>query len=181
MDNARKKLEEVKNDYENVLNSVNEGLNSAMNEGLSELSVYDNHPGDIGTEMYEREKDIGTRVYLENQIKKVEDAFHNLDKGKYGICEQCQKQIPKERLEILPFTTMCVNCSQQFSEDEYNHYKRPVEQQIVKPPFNEQSIDSNLSGFDGEDAWAQVAYYGTSETPYETGAIDYKDMYNDQE
>lgn len=181
MENERKKLEAKQKEYESILNSVSTGLDSDMEDSLSELSVYDNHPADIGTEMYEREKDMGTRIYVQKQMQKVEDAFESLDQGQYGICDKCSRQIPQERLEALPFTTMCVGCSEKFSENEYTHYTRPVEEDVVNVPFNAQQIDSKFSGFDGEDAWSQVAYYGTSETPADIGAENYEEMYTDQE
>lgn len=179
MQAIRQKLIQMKNEYNQILDSINEGLNQTMSEGVGELSLYDNHPGDIGTEIYEREKDMGTRVYLENQIKKVQDALDNIDKGTYGLCELCGKPIAKERLEAIPFTTMCVDCSQHYTEDEYNHYKRPVEEEILNPPYNAQDFDPNQTEIDGEDIWKKIAYFGTSETPSEIGEVDYKSMYSD--
>ncbi len=36
--------------------------------------------------------------------------MRSIDKGKYGICERCSKEIPTERLEVQPEATLCVTC-----------------------------------------------------------------------
>ncbi|KAB8138573.1 yteA family sporulation protein, partial [Gracilibacillus oryzae] len=42
------------------------GLNlELIKESMSELSNYDNHPGDHGTELFEREKDIALNEHIE--------------------------------------------------------------------------------------------------------------------
>ena len=40
----------------------------------------------------------------------VEAALTRMDLGRYGICRDCAKPIPVERLEILPYTPFCVPC-----------------------------------------------------------------------
>ena len=39
-----------------------------MGVTTAELSMYDNHPGDIASEVFERGKDIGFKVYAQEQI-----------------------------------------------------------------------------------------------------------------
>ncbi|MDH5601483.1 MAG: TraR/DksA C4-type zinc finger protein [Gammaproteobacteria bacterium] len=34
-----------------------------------------------------------------------------MESGEYFTCKFCGKDIPPERLELLPFTTTCVNCA----------------------------------------------------------------------
>lgn len=177
MKNIKGKLLSIKKEYEEILNGVTEGLNLNLTEGISELSLYDNHPADIASELFEREKDLGTKIYIEKQIDKIDDALEKLENGKYGICDECGKSILKERLEALPFTTKCVQCQEKHNSGIHSQYNnkasRPVEEGMI---FLRDDINPQ---FDGEDVWQQVAYYGTSETPNEIGAIDYKHMYVD--
>ena len=37
-------------------------------------------------------------------------ALRSIEKGKYGICERCGKDIDPERLEVRPDATLCINC-----------------------------------------------------------------------
>ncbi len=46
----------------------------------------------------------------EHQIKQIDAAFRRLEQGRYGLCEECGREIALERLEALPFATRCVDC-----------------------------------------------------------------------
>ncbi len=45
-----------------------------------------------------------------NKLKKVEAAIEKIEAGEYGICEQCESEIPEARLEIIPYTEFCTQC-----------------------------------------------------------------------
>jgi RNA polymerase-binding transcription factor DksA len=78
-------------------------------EGLTEeLSDYDQHPADQGTETFEQELDETTLIILEEESKRVEEARKALADGRYGICVDCGKEIPAGRLEAIPETIRCV-------------------------------------------------------------------------
>jgi len=47
---------------------------------------------------------------LELKLKNVNLALEKIEKGEYGICEKCKKEIPKERLEVCPEARLCVEC-----------------------------------------------------------------------
>ncbi len=38
-------------------------------------------------------------------------ALQRLDDGSYGICIECARRIPDERLEVMPATRCCVQCA----------------------------------------------------------------------
>ncbi len=39
----------------------------------------------------------------------VNDALSHIDNGTYGECEVCGKQIPEQRLQAVPYATLCVD------------------------------------------------------------------------
>ena len=47
------------------------------------------------------------------EIAQIRQAIARIDNGKYGICEVCDEPIGKERLEVLPYSTMCIRCASQ--------------------------------------------------------------------
>src|SRR4051812_34063329 len=77
-------------------------------ENLSELSGLDQHQADIGTETFEREKDLSILEQIEAELADVEHALRRLDDGTYGTCEACGNPIPAERLEAMPAARFCV-------------------------------------------------------------------------
>ena len=61
-------------------------------------------------DLIEREKNVALVSQLEARIARVQAALRSIEKGKYGICERCSKDIPTERLEVRPDATLCVTC-----------------------------------------------------------------------
>ncbi|ACN98375.1 TraR/DksA family transcriptional regulator [Sulfurihydrogenibium azorense] len=41
-------------------------------------------------------------------IKAIDEALERIKNGTYGICEVCGKEIEEERLEAVPWTTLCI-------------------------------------------------------------------------
>lgn len=61
-------------------------------------------------DLIEREKNVALVSQHESRLARVQAALRSIDKGKYGICERCGKEIPTERLEVRPDATLCVTC-----------------------------------------------------------------------
>jgi len=109
----RKKLLEEKQELQNTLANMEEGaLDIPLQDSISELSMYDNHPADLGSETFERSKDMALREQTELLIRKIDGALAALKNGTYGICDTCGVEIPMERLEAMPSTTMCRKCKE---------------------------------------------------------------------
>jgi len=41
-------------------------------------------------------------------LKAIDDALERIQNGTFGICEVCGKEIEEERLEAVPWTTLCI-------------------------------------------------------------------------
>jgi len=156
------------------------GLTRTSNhDSVGELSNYDNHPADTGTELYEREKDIALNEHTERELHDIERALQAMEDGTYGICKVCGKPIPFERLEAIPTTTYC----KEHSSDQFISQQRPIEESILSPPFGEFVVHEDVETFDAEDSWQKVARFGTSETPSDVqeDTVHYDRMYIDAE
>lgn len=138
------------------------GLGDSMKLQTGELSPIDNHPGDLGTEVFERAKDISLLEHDEFQVERIASALQSMDEGRYGICVVCRQPISFERLQAVPYTQYCVD-----HQPDHVSSDRPVEEQFLEPPFGRTSLDEreDQNGFDGEDAWQIVESWGTSNTP----------------
>ena len=109
-DQVRQRLDEERARLEGVRATfADENLNDeSETDSLSELSSYDQHQADVGTETFEREKDLSILERVESELVDIEHALRRLDDGTYGTCEVCGKPIPEERLEALPATRLCL-------------------------------------------------------------------------
>ena len=106
---ARKRLEQERVRLEGVRDGLrrDQGERSQA-DAAGELSSVDQHPGDLGTETFEQEKNISLLEQVEDELLQIEAAFERLDRGTYGTCQVCGRPIGKERLEALPATRFCV-------------------------------------------------------------------------
>lgn len=141
----------------------NYGLSISFFQNTGELSMYDNHPADTATEMYERSKDIALNEHSEFHLLQVDEALAHIEKGDYGTCIFCHKPIPFERLQTIPTTLYCIEHVPDPDESE----RRPIEERLLAPPFGRTSLDelSEQNQFDGEDAWQIVESWGNSDSP----------------
>jgi DnaK suppressor protein len=62
-------------------------------------------------EMENDETWLGIGELTKDEVHQIRQALNRIEHGKYGVCGQCGKDIPSERLELLPWTTSCVDCS----------------------------------------------------------------------
>ncbi|HBE78132.1 MAG TPA: hypothetical protein DDW65_10185 [Firmicutes bacterium] len=163
-------------------NSENFQLGQTLSESISELSVYDNHPADIASETFEREKDLALVNGNHEIQQKIDEALENIEKGSYGACESCGREIGLERLEAVPYTTFCIRCQRE-EEEEFINRERPIEEEVLEPPFSRTFLDdTDIVATDGEDVWQKVARYGTSDTPSDLGGVNsYDDTFYDAE
>lgn len=89
----------------------------AQDEGASqqdetgELSGYDQHPADVATLTFEREKDLALEDSLKGELEQIEMALAKIEAGTYGACDRCKKPIDERRLEVLPYATLCITCA----------------------------------------------------------------------
>ncbi|SDT70899.1 TraR/DksA C4-type zinc finger protein [Jiangella sp. DSM 45060] len=44
-------------------------------------------------------------------LAEIRAARQRLADGTFGLCERCRKRIPAERLELRPWTSVCVRCA----------------------------------------------------------------------
>jgi RNA polymerase-binding transcription factor DksA len=109
-DLARQRLADERARLDGVRSSFDdEGLtDQSESDSLGELSSYDQHQADVGTETFEREKDLSILEQVEAELADVEHALRRLDDGTYGTCEVCGKVIPDDRLEAMPAARLCL-------------------------------------------------------------------------
>ena len=157
-------------------------LNQSLTDSVEELSAYDNHPADLGTETFEREKDLALWNSSNETYERIGEALERIDAGSYGHCELCGEMIDEERLEALPYTSLCIQCAEA-TEEKYINRNRPVEEEVLTPPFGRTFLDdSDNVATDGEDVWQSVARYGSSDSPSDLGGVDsYDDAYYDSD
>ena len=89
------------------LGQVEEELRHLREMMQAEVDV---EPDEGDAEIFEREKNAALIAVLERRVSDISAALRSMEKGTYGICDRCGKQIELERLEVKPDATLCVTC-----------------------------------------------------------------------
>jgi DnaK suppressor protein len=105
---ARKRLEEERERLQGIRDNLQREQDESVSDTGGELSSFDQHPGDSGTETFEMEKNVSLREQVDDELREIEAAFQRLERGTYGTCQACGKPIGDERLEAMPATRFCV-------------------------------------------------------------------------
>ena len=94
------------------LRSEREKLHSKLNLYYHELGTQpDSHDlEDIASDLIDHELTLTQIRELKQQLKTVDHALQRVAQGTYGVCECCGGKIDSERLEIIPETTLCIQC-----------------------------------------------------------------------
>ena len=105
---ASKRLEEERTRLQGIRDNLQREQEEATSETAGELSSFDQHPGDSGTETFEMEKNVSLLEQVDDELLEVEAAVQRLERGTYGTCQVCGRPIGEERLEAMPATRFCV-------------------------------------------------------------------------
>jgi DnaK suppressor protein len=93
------------------LSAVREGVVALVPPaGESEGDLIDQANSDA-----EAELQISMRQSNAGLLRAIEDALVRIRQETYGVCEGCEQQISKARLEAVPWTHLCRHCKEQES------------------------------------------------------------------
>lgn len=138
------------------------GTHASIREYTEELSAYDNHPADLGTEMFMVEMQANLEDNEKYRIREIDRALDKMEEGTYGACDSCGTQIDEDRLEIMPEAHICIECAEKkLPIEAFNADRgRPVEEEVLLSDFERSNLDGkDYTGFDGEDAYQAVARF----------------------
>ena len=92
------------------LGNIKESSSNSDKDTSGTDSTYSIHMADHGTDEEQREKKYYHASRENRYLLHLEEALDRIEDGSYGICKDCGKDIPKERLEAVPNTRLCVPC-----------------------------------------------------------------------
>ncbi len=46
------------------------------------------------------------------ELIRIDNALNRMESGTFGICEDCEEEIPLKRLRVRPDATLCLNCQE---------------------------------------------------------------------
>lgn len=99
-------LEAELDNLQKELSELGAGPDGAINVSLDEGFA------DAAQATSERAKVLSFAEALVTRLHDVQAALARLDRGVFGVCERCGKDIGPERLEAVPTARLCISCAQ---------------------------------------------------------------------
>jgi RNA polymerase-binding protein DksA len=109
-DRFREALLEERTRVEAAIQNLHDENPGTLSEDAGEETAYDNHLADTATETYDRELDYTLEENSEHVLADIDAALKRITEDTYGICTNCGEPIAVERLEALPWATLCIDC-----------------------------------------------------------------------
>jgi len=83
-------------------------------DGLGELALVSQHSADVGSETFERERDLSLLEEFRAELTEVEQAIRRIADATYGVCAGCLAAISADRLAAVPATRYCKPCQDRY-------------------------------------------------------------------
>ncbi len=98
---------------EEIVNKISETYNESkeVESGIAQDVV------DKAESSYTKEFLLSLSNAEREQLLLIDDALKRIDKKEIGICQRCGKDINKKRLDVVPWTSYCIDC-QEIEEEE---------------------------------------------------------------
>jgi DnaK suppressor protein len=68
------------------------------------------HLAELASDASEKAVMFGQLESQSGELAQVRDALERLDKGAFGLCDNCNDDIPLERLRAIPYARLCIGC-----------------------------------------------------------------------
>lgn len=99
-----------------VSHLADEALRKVGGENSGNLSHMPIHMADLGSDSFEQEFTLSLLHNEEQVLEEIDAALERINQGTFGRCEECQTEIPKTRLNAIPYTRYCVACARRLEE-----------------------------------------------------------------
>ncbi|MFZ2842509.1 TraR/DksA C4-type zinc finger protein [Psychrobacter sp.] len=99
---AKESLLQLKEEYETRISKIEDHIQNPQDD-LNE------HWEDQAISYRQNDMRRNLMVEARQSLVHVENALSHIENGTYGECEVCGEQIQQQRLEAIPYATLCMD------------------------------------------------------------------------
>jgi DnaK suppressor protein len=97
---------QVQGDAAHVADSIREDVNIHANISAAPVHLADAAGASVDADVKVLEAERGI-------FDQIDAALKRLDAGTFGLCEECGGTISEQRLQAIPFTSVCAGCAEE--------------------------------------------------------------------
>ncbi len=101
---------------EEIINKISEVYNQSkeVESGIAQDLV------DKAESSYTKEFLLSLSDAERKQLFLIDEALKRIEKNEYGVCQMCNKDIGKKRLDAVPWTPYCIECQEKEEEESFD-------------------------------------------------------------
>jgi DnaK suppressor protein len=105
----RKRLLKMREDILNKAKKLKEDSYSLGTDGIQDMAdaASNTYTADILMSISDNDLTL---------LKDIDSSLDKIEKGTYGICEECEEKISEKRLEANPVARYCITCKRQMEQ-----------------------------------------------------------------
>ena len=107
--------------YYEILLDLRDRLTHQMDdlkkESAEEMTSYSMHMADSGTDNFDRDNALSLLSSDQDAVYEIDEALKRIEKNIYGVCELTGKNIPKTRLNAVPWARYTVDAQARLEKD----------------------------------------------------------------
>lgn len=117
---ALKKNEIAK--FQKILQDMRHNLTHTLKGSTAEVKTpdeatgYSQHQADQGTDDFDRTISLEVTSKEYTILRQIERALEKIEEGTYGICDISGEEIPRARLDAVPYAIMTVKAQDQMEK-----------------------------------------------------------------
>ncbi|MBU4347785.1 TraR/DksA C4-type zinc finger protein [Patescibacteria group bacterium] len=119
----KKAMEKIRKDLLKSKKQIEEDLAAFTKKDQHEKDEHRTQFPDYGSKSDENVQEVGeystnlvTEKILEKTLRDIEETLNRIEKGAYGTCKYCGKEIDEERLMARPVSSACVKCKNELQK-----------------------------------------------------------------
>ncbi|MEM7174388.1 MAG: TraR/DksA family transcriptional regulator [Chlamydiota bacterium] len=115
---TKEELKKFKHQLETIKEQLAKNVRNASEDvkALEEPKGYSQHQADEGTDDFDQRIAIELSTEGQGILREVDRALEKIEEGTYGICDISGEEIPKKRLEAIPYATMTVASQERYEK-----------------------------------------------------------------
>jgi DnaK suppressor protein len=112
MKNDNKRLENLRELLVRLRDEMTARVKSIRQEQDGDALTSPGDVMDVAKSLADEETHTSLLERAQTQLRQIDNALGQLERGDYGICANCGDEIPLARLQAIPFATYCVECQE---------------------------------------------------------------------
>ena len=104
----RTRLLDARRQVVGAIDNIHAENPGSLGDETDETTYQDNHLGDVATATFDRETASTLEDNSTHVLTEIDAALGRIDDGTFGTCSSCGEAIGTERLEALPWATLCI-------------------------------------------------------------------------